>query len=211
MTGGLSRIIAAVANAWCAATRVENEPILAPTWQGEPAPANIIATQELSGHGDILCGVRYLPLLSRAGYRPSFRCARPGFRRLLEYSFRDEPSSPFLPGLVELNYQIPLGYLPALVFNGRIIPRKVAAHENVLRKPYGRFKPYVTCRAVTCTPNRGGWTITASACRQMRSAYVGQVVFIRNRGLCADCNRSKLCRCGTWNLFIRGIPACRYK
>lgn len=105
--------------------------------------------QEHFGHGDCLMAVRYLPLLSAAGYSPLFKCTRPGLGPLLRCSFKDAPETndrEVLEGhpLPLRTYKIALMHLPA-VFNGKSVPQKkrVNLHESVLHFPYGKVKPYV--------------------------------------------------------------------
>ena len=162
--------------------KVDDAPLLAvmPMWQGEPPPAQIIATHKFAGNGDVLALCRYLPLLTGAGYRASFRCKRPGFRRLLEYSL-NEPSASF-PGGQELPWQIPLHYCPRCAPPGRSsrarsrrMSRQSTSPSAVTSRIYRHGRIY--------TLIRGGWHTTGGGYRRVLSVYVGPLGYYdENRG-----------------------------
>jgi hypothetical protein len=140
-------LLAWIARAWARATS-DTAPIECPKWQGEPPPGQILVVQEpgTSSRGDVICMVRYLPLLRRRGYGIGFRCLHRGLARLLDYSFADEQMIPEYSfdgepaPVLGPSYHIDMMDLPA-AFNGAV-PRPVRRTEKK-KPPYCPPKPYL--------------------------------------------------------------------
>ena len=123
-------------------------------WTGQPPPANIVVVAELwGGHGDALCMVRYLPLLTECGYRVGYKCAQPGLGKLLRQSF---PSDLHFQDEAHIknNKPVPLRAPTYLfqqqylcrAFNGKLTPRGVGSgrpNQKLEYRPRKKVNPYV--------------------------------------------------------------------
>ena len=123
-------------------------------WTGQPPPANIVVVAESwGGHGDALCMVRYLPLLTECGYRVGYKCAQPGLGKLLRQSF---PSDLHFQDEAHIknNKPVPLRAPTYLfqqqylcrAFNGKLTPRGVGSgrpNQKLEYRPRKKVNPYV--------------------------------------------------------------------